>query len=99
MIQPEFQITPIALAAPTTTLVFSGKGLLHTITINKPVAAGVITVYDALTATGTPIAIITRAGTLLSDAPVSLLYDAAISTGLCIVTSGAAQDISVTWQK
>lgn len=92
----EYQYTPIS-TAPTTTLVFSGRGLLHTLTINRPLANGVITIYDALTATGTPIATITRPNVLLNDAPVTLTYDVSISTGLTIVTTVAQQNITVAW--
>jgi len=85
----------IVAAAPTTTLVKSGAGLLARITFNKPVATGVVTVYDALTATGTPIAIIT---TPASPMPVTLEYGIEFATGLCIVTATAAQDITVVYQ-
>lgn len=92
-----WKLTPIVAAAPTTTTVKAAPGVLHTITINKPLANGVITVYNAITATGTPIIIITRAASLLSDAPVTLTYDIEFSVGLTIVTSGAAQDVSISY--
>ena len=89
-----YKSAAIVAAAPTTTLVKSGAGVLHTITLNKPVATGVITVYDALTATGTPKAIITVPA---NPQPSTLTYDVEFGTGLCIVTATAAQDITVSY--
>lgn len=85
----------ITAAAPTTTLVKTGEGFLHTLVINTPVATGVITIYDSLTATGTKIGTITMpAG---PTAPVSVLYDVQFSIGLTIVTATAAQDLTVSY--
>lgn len=98
MITPEFKYTNITLAAPTTTLVATGRGILHSIVINKPLASGSIIIYDAVTATN-PIATIVKPATLLSDVAQTILYDVAFGVGLTIVTSGAAQDITVCWQQ
>lgn len=87
----------ITLAAPTTTSVKSSPGFLHSIVINEPTAGGVITVYDNTSATGDVIAIITMPATLLSDGPHFVLYDLQFNTGLTVVTSGAAQDVTVTY--
>lgn len=84
----------IVLAAPTTTVVKDSPGILHTITFNKPVATGVVTVYDAASATGTPVAIITVPA---SPQPTTLTYDMRMDVGITIVTSVAAQDITVTY--
>lgn len=84
----------ITAAAPTTTVVRTGSGILHCITFNKPVATGVVTVYDNTAASGTIIATITVPA---SPIPVTLIYDAAFSTGLTFVTATAAQDITVTY--
>lgn len=84
----------ITLAAPTTTVVKTGAGILHTITFNKPVATGVVTVYDNTAASGTVLATITVPA---SPQPVTLRYDAVFSTGLTVVTATAAQDITVTY--
>jgi hypothetical protein len=84
----------IVLAAPTTTIVKATPGVLHSITFNKPVATGVVTVYDAATATGTPVAIIT---TPASPMPVTLLYDIRMDTGITITSATAAQDITVSY--
>lgn len=84
----------ITLAAPTTTVVKTGAGILHTITFNKPVATGVVTVYDNTAASGTVLATITVPA---SPQPVTLHYDAVFTTGLTVVTATAAQDITVTY--
>ena len=98
MITQEYTYKNITLAAPTTTLVVTGKGILHSIVINKPLALGSIIIYDAITATN-PIASIVKPATLLSDVAQTVLYDVAFGVGLCIVTSGAAQDITVCYQQ
>ena len=84
----------ITLAAPTTTVVKSGAGVLHTIVFNKPVATGVVTIYDNTAASGTLIGTITIPA---SPLPVTLTFDAAFGTGLTIVTATAAQDLTVTY--
>lgn len=75
--------TPTEITTKTTTLVKSGAGMCGGITINKTGATDVVTVYDALTATGTPIATITTA--LVGQV---FLQGANFAIGLCIVTSG-----------
>lgn len=79
----------------TTTLVKSGSCNLHTITINtKGTVASAVTVYDALTATGTPIAVIDSLN--LSG---SFTYDVNLLVGLTIVTTGtAAPNITVSYR-
>lgn len=91
-----YKYKPITAADPTTTSVKSGAGYLHTITINTAAASGVITVYDNTAASGTKIATITQPATLLKTSE-TLTYDVAFSTGLTIVTSGAAQDITISY--
>lgn len=83
----------ILLAAPTTTVVKSGTGILHTVTFNKPVATTVAIIYDGIDATN-PIASVTVPS---SPMPVTLTYDAAFTVGLTIVTTTAASDITVTY--
>lgn len=91
-----FNFVNIVAAAPTTTVVKTGQGILHTITINKPVASSVITIYDNTAASGTKIGTITLPGTLLGDA-FTLVYDATFATGLTITTATGASDITVTY--
>ena len=84
----------ITAAAPTTTTIKTGTGVLHTITFNKPVATGVVTVYDNTAGSGTAIATITIPA---SPMPVTLVYDATFTVGLTIVSATAAQDITVSY--
>lgn len=83
------------VASATTTAVKSGAGTLHSITVNKAVASGVITVYDNTAGSGTKIATITNPATLLHS-QMFLPYGVRFATGLTIVTS-AADDITVAW--
>jgi hypothetical protein len=94
-----YEYTNIVLAAPTTTTIFSGRGVLRKIIINKPLANGVITIYDNTAASGTKIGTITQPATLLSDLPAPIEYDAVCGIGCTIVTATAAQDITVIWEQ
>lgn len=73
------------IATNTTTLVKTGRGKLHTIVIGET-SAGSITIYDALTATGTPIGVLKA-----SIVEGTYTFDVQFSTGLCIVTAGASK--------
>ncbi len=83
----------IVLAAPTTTLVKTGAGVLHSITFNKPTSGGVCELDDAITNTNAFATITTPAG----NVPVTLTYDVGFTTGLSITTSTQAQDITVSY--
>jgi hypothetical protein len=88
----------ITLAAPTTTLVKSGNCVLEKIVINKKTASGVITIYDDIAAVAANLkATITNPATLLDSAQV-IEYNMSLQNGLTIVTSGAAQDITVVYR-
>ncbi len=88
----------ITAAAPTTTVVCPKSCILAGITINKATATGVITVYDGISVSaGTVIAIITSPATLLQN-QISLPYGIHLNKGLTIVTSTAAQDITVAYK-
>lgn len=91
---PGYNYQNITLAAPTTTTVKSGQGILHSITLNGPAATGTITVYDNTAASGTKIATIT---TPASPYPLTLTFDATFTIGLTVVTAVAAQDITVSY--
>lgn len=84
----------ITAAAPTTTVVKTGTGVLHTITFNKPVATGTVVIYDNTSANAPIIGSITVPA---SPLPVTLTFDATFNTGLTIVTGTTAQDITVTY--
>lgn len=94
-VEPVYSFLNIVLAAPTTTTVKSGAGTLHTITFNKPVATGTVTIYDNTAGSGTLIGTITVPA---SPMPVTLTYDISFATGLTIVTATAAQDITVSYR-
>ena len=87
--------THITAAAPTTTTVTSRPCVLSGVVINKAADSGVITLYDGTAAQAVVIGIITSPGTLLHN-QVSINYkDIVLKTGLTVVTSGAAQDITI----
>ena len=96
-VEQQFSYANIVLAAPTTTVIKSAPGMLHSIVINKTTANGVITCYDNTAASGDKIATITQPATLLAS-QVPLPYDVLFGTGLTCVTSGAAQDITVNYR-
>lgn len=73
------------ISSATTTLVKTGPGLLSRIVVDTNLDAKTITIYDALSATGTPIAIITTSGTV----PFSLDLGIPFAVGLCVVTNGS----------
>lgn len=85
------------ITTDTTTDVNSGEGILHSITINTPIASSVITVYDNTAASGTKIATITLPATLVSQGPMTALYDVTYTTGLTIVTGTGASDVTVSY--
>lgn len=91
-----YEYTNITLATPTTTSIKIGRGVLGKIIINKPLAGGVIEIFDNTAASGTKIGTITCAATT-SDTPISLDYNVVFGVGLTIKTSTAAQDITVAW--
>jgi len=95
MADTSYQFRNITTA--TTTTVKSGVGQLHSITVNKQVIAGTITVYDNTAASGTIIATITFGAALAGDPPITGLYGISFTTGLTIVTS-AATDITVSYK-
>ena len=88
-----YDYKPISTA--TTTVVKAAPGLLHSVSVNaKGTVASTVTVYDALTAVGTPIATIDSlnlAGTFT--------FDANFSTALTIVTTGtAAPNLTISYR-
>jgi hypothetical protein len=83
----------VNITTQTTTLVKTGAGLLHSITLNKPTATGTIEFDNAITNTN-PMGTIT---TPASPQPVTLIYDIAFDTGLSITTGTANQDITVSY--
>lgn len=82
------------ITSATTTLINSGAGILHSVNVNTCVAAATIKIYNALTATGTPITI--TCGATAAALP-TLVYDDYFGTGITVVTSGAT-DVTVTYR-
>ncbi len=82
------------ITGQATTVVKTGAGILHALNINTPTATAVITIYDNTAGSGTIIGKYTIAA---SPQPTSVVYDAAFSTGLTIVTATASSDITVTF--
>lgn len=86
------------ITSATTTVVCAKGGVLHTLTINKPVATGTITMYDNASAgSGTKIGTITFPATVLANQN-SFVYDVAFSNGLTIVTT-EANDFTVSFRQ
>lgn len=84
------------IAGAATTVVKSGAGTLHLLSINKAVLSSVITIYDNTAASGTILAIITNPAVLLAT-QATIPFDVAFSIGLTIVTS-AADDLTVAYR-
>ena len=82
------------------TAVKSGFGFLHAVTINKPATtAGVVTLYDSTSETGTTIAAITIGKSTDNQMPVTLIYDIKFNTGLYAGFDGtiAGADITISY--
>ncbi len=88
--------TATNILTSTTTVVATGKGVLHGINVNtKGTVASTVTVYDNTAASGTKLA-------TLDSLNLSgwNQFDVAFSTGLTIVTTGTvAPDITVSWHQ
>lgn len=77
----------------TTTTILSTAGKLARIVINKIGTTSTATIYDNSAASGSIV------GTISTVAPETKHYFCRLSTGLTIVTAGAAAaDITVTWE-
>lgn len=94
----EQRFTPLNITTLATTVVKTGVGLLHTITINTSAANGTITIYDNTAASGTVIGTITQPAALLSSGPVTITLNATFSIGLTIVTGVAAENLTVSYR-
>lgn len=81
------------IAGAATTQVKTGAGKLHTIVINAT-ANATVTVYDNTSSAAPLIATISLTNGVANS---TLIYDIEFSTGLRVVTTGAATNITVTW--
>lgn len=70
----------------------TGEGVLFTLTLNTPVATGVITLYDGTSTSGTVLGTITVP---TSPMPVSLTYNLFFNVGLFVVVATAAQNLTI----
>lgn len=90
---PMYNFTNIAAQTAGTTI-RTGRGVLHAIAFNKPIATSVLTVYDGVSTAGTKIATITIPA---SPNTPTLIYDVAFSTGLFVVMATADMDVTISW--
>lgn len=79
------------ISTNTDTVIKTGRGVLHTITIGET-AAGAITIYDNSAASGTTLAVLKA-----SVAEQTFTFDLCFDTGLTITTAGSSK-LTVTWQ-
>lgn len=86
--------------AAGTVLINGIASVVHTITINKPIANGTTTLFNASSTAGTTasnmIANIINTGTTLTEPPLNGVYDAICNNGVVLVTNGT-QDVSVSY--
>ena len=81
-----------------TTQIKNKSGVLHLVQVNAPnAAAGTITIWDSLTASGTKIATITTPASA-TIAPVPMVFDVIFNIGLTVQTTVQALDITVAWK-
>jgi hypothetical protein len=92
-VTPMYNYTNIAAQTAGVAL-RTGRGVLHAIAFNKPIATSVLTVYDGTSTSGTKIATITIPA---SPNTPTLLYDVAFSTGLFVVMATADMDVTISW--
>lgn len=78
------------IASATTTKVKQSAGVLHTVVLGET-AAGPITIYDNVTSTGTPMAVLKT-----SIGEGTFIFDCEFTAGLTIVT-GAASKLTVNY--
>lgn len=76
---------PVYISTQTTTLVARGKGKLYRIILGET-AAGAITIYDSLTATGTVMAVLKA-----SIVEGTYEFGGEFKIGCCVVTAGASK--------
>jgi hypothetical protein len=91
----------IQAADPTLTVVKVGQGILHTVCVNTPAADGKIKIYDGVEFAegidGVDGKLIGTIGTPAVYLAYAMDFNAAFERGLIIVTSGAAQDITINY--
>lgn len=91
MIAVSYSYAHATVSAGTT--VKATSGVLHSVTINTAVAAGVLTLFDNTTATGTTIAVVS-----IATFQGTLTFDISFLTGLSYIIVGATADVTITWR-
>ena len=86
--------TYVHIAGAATTHITDAPCYLQSVIINT--AGTLVTIYDNPGATGKVVAVINGSATGAPGGRFS--YNAYCANGLCIVTAGAATDITVTYQ-
>ncbi len=82
----------VVLAAPTTTTIKSGSGVLVGIICNTPASTATLTVYDNTAGSGTKI------GTILGTDRSMAIYNCRFGTGLTVVSATAAADWTIVYR-
>ncbi len=85
------EYNPKHLSSGTTSQIFSGKGIVHAISVNNT-SSTAFSVYDGIASTSTPIAILKA-----SIVEGTYFLDATVATGLYVTY--AAGDYTVLWTK
>jgi len=79
------------------TLVKTGKCVLHNITVNGTTTVGDIDVYDGVDATGTLIGTLTlRSAVQVSVQPITLSYDCEMEDGIHLEVTDWVGSVTVT---
>jgi hypothetical protein len=95
---PAFVTTSTATQATTTLYAFAG--ILHTISITKPAAGSVITIYDSATTSSPTIApLVITIPTTPTSTPFTLTIDGIFNNGLTIQQATATSTVNVTYQQ
>lgn len=87
---------PTHLNANGTTVIKSGQGVLHAVTINTAGASSnTLTLYDNTEASGTVLAVINTQSTNRSD----FTYKVRFGTGLtAVLATGTAADVTISYK-
>jgi len=72
-----------------------GAGMLHRVVVGTPVNNATIAIYDNVTGTGSPIALLTLPN---SAVPITLDFKCPFATGLNIVPSSATLNVTVIYE-
>ena len=87
----------VHITGTTTTVAKTGPGTLHSFLLNTSgLLPSTATLYDNTSGSGTVIAVVDTTST--AKLPMTLMYNIAFTTGLTIVTTGGAVDLTVTYR-